>query len=68
MRSRDLPEPMIESINQQVALIHAAGLVEKAFAKQFVIFPIPVPEETGAGNQDYTQESLPHAGNVNRDG
>lgn len=34
LRSRDLPESMIESINQQVALINAAGLDEKAFAKQ----------------------------------
>lgn len=34
LRSRDLPESMIESINQQITLINAAGLDEKSFAKQ----------------------------------
>ncbi len=34
LKSRDLPESMIESVNQQVALVHASGIDEKTFAKQ----------------------------------
>jgi hypothetical protein len=34
LRSRDLPTSMIESINQQVALVHSSGIDEKTFAKQ----------------------------------
>lgn len=34
LRSRGLPDSMIESINQQVALVHSFGIEEKTFAKQ----------------------------------
>jgi hypothetical protein len=34
LRSRDLPNSIVESINQQVALVHASGIEEKTFAKQ----------------------------------
>lgn len=34
LKSRGLPESMIESINQQVALVHSSGIEEKTFAKQ----------------------------------
>lgn len=34
LSSRDLPKSMIESINQQVALVHSSGIDEKTFAKQ----------------------------------
>lgn len=34
LRSRDLPTSMIESINQQVGLVHSSGTEEKTFAKQ----------------------------------
>lgn len=34
MKSQGLPSSMIESINQQIALVHASGQDEKSFAKQ----------------------------------